>query len=444
MNIEKRALRFAIKAHKGQVRKSDPDKPMIIHPINVANILREYGFDSLVIAAGYLHDVVEDTKYGEKYIQKIFGDDITSLVMTASEPDKTLDWEERKKHTIEVIKKADLRHKAVVCADKISNLEDLRIIFESNQKVDFRAFNRGFDSQKWYYESIYKSLIENEDENYPMFVRLKEIIDYIFENKKNDNYVKNIIFNDKSDEYNKLLQLHYKKQEIKKMVGIIDNTIPYVIEFTGTPRTGKTTLINNLYDFFKKAGFVVEILEEFTTSKKYKKEIWPTLKDKYKSVVNTEIPKHVLRQLEDALKKKPEIIIVDRSLFDRTIWIDRLYLKGGITEEEYKNYFDIYTPLIKEKINIVISTYTDSITSLKRDYEANLSLEKRNFLNEDNINEYNTSLINMEKYANSCGINFYKFDTTGRSQREISIDVANTILSDMKKFYIEQMNKFFK
>ena len=212
----------------------------------------------------------------------------------------------------------------------------------------------------------------------------------------------------------------------------------------GPNGAGKTTLINNLYDFFKKAGFVVEILEEFTTSKKYKKEIWPTLKDKYKSVVNTEIPKHVLRQLEDALKKKPEIIIVDRSLFDRTIWIDRLYLKSGITEEEYKNYFDIYTPLIKEKINIVISTYTDSITSLKRDYEANLSLEKRNFLNEDNINEYNTSLINMEKYANSCGINFYKFDTTGRSQREISIDVANTILSDMKKFYIEQMNKFFK
>ena len=111
-----------------------------------------------------------------------------------------------------------------------------------------------------------------------------------------------------------------------------------------------------------------------------------------------------------------------------------------VNEEKYvESYHEI-----KEKINIVISTYTDSITSLKRDYEANLSLEKRNFLNEDNINEYNTSLINMEKYANSCGINFYKFDTTGRSQREISIDVANTILSDMKKFYIEQMNKFFK
>ena len=63
MTIEEKALEFAITAHKGQVRKSEPDKPMIFHPINVGNILKEYGFDSNVIAAGYLHDVVEDTKH---------------------------------------------------------------------------------------------------------------------------------------------------------------------------------------------------------------------------------------------------------------------------------------------------------------------------------------------------------------------------------------------
>ena len=40
MKIELKARKFAIKAHKGQVRKSDKDKPMIIHPINVANILK--------------------------------------------------------------------------------------------------------------------------------------------------------------------------------------------------------------------------------------------------------------------------------------------------------------------------------------------------------------------------------------------------------------------
>ena len=61
MNIELKAKEFAIKAHKGQVRKSDKEKPMVIHPIIVANILKEYGYDDKVVAAGYLHDTVEDT-----------------------------------------------------------------------------------------------------------------------------------------------------------------------------------------------------------------------------------------------------------------------------------------------------------------------------------------------------------------------------------------------
>ena len=68
-----------------------------------------------------------------------------------------------------------------------------------------------------------------------------------------------------------------------------------------------------------------------------------------------------------------------------------------MTKEEYSEYKNLYIPLIKEKINIVISTYTDSITALKRDYNANLSLEKRSFLNQQNIDEYNNSLLNIEK-----------------------------------------------
>ena len=103
---------------------------MIIHPINVGQILKQYGFDENVVSAGYLHDVVEDTSYEIEDIKDKFNDDIASLVYGASEPDKSLSWEERKKHTIEETKKLDLRHKAVICADKISNLEDLKILFE--------------------------------------------------------------------------------------------------------------------------------------------------------------------------------------------------------------------------------------------------------------------------------------------------------------------------
>lgn len=111
MNLEEKTRKFAIEAHKGQVRKSDIEKPMIIHPINVAQILKQYGFDENVIAAGYLHDVVEDTKYEIEDIEKKFGKDVSSLVYGASEPDKSLSWEERKKHTIDETKKLDFRIK---------------------------------------------------------------------------------------------------------------------------------------------------------------------------------------------------------------------------------------------------------------------------------------------------------------------------------------------
>ena len=144
------------------------------------------------------------------------------------------------------------------------------------------------------------------------------------------------------------------------------------------------------------------------------------------------------------MENNPDIIIVDRSLFDRLIWVDRLYLKEGMNKEEYEDYKTLYIPLIKEKINIIISTYTDSITALKRDYNANLSLEKRNFLNETNVDEYNKSLLNMKELSIKENINFNLFDTTEKTQREISFEVIDTILNDMKKEYLKRVNKEFK
>lgn len=441
MNIKEKAKEFAILAHKGQVRKSDKEKPMIIHPINVGLILEEYEFDDNVVAAGYLHDVIEDTKYSEEDILKLFNEDITSLVVSASEMDKTLSWEERKQRTIDSIKNLDLRHKAIICADKISNLEDLIILKEINGKLDFSNFNRNFDSQKWYYENIYKSLINNVNETVPMYERLKYLYEYLFYDKKDDEYLKNVIFKDNISEYDKLLKIKYKVKELVKLNSVMQNKKPFVIEFTGTPRTGKTTIINNLYDLFKKAGIKVSMLEEFTTSKKYKKEIKPNLKNQYKKIVNFEIPRYVKEELECEIKKENDIILIDRSLFDRLIWVDRLHLKGELTKEEYEEYKKEYVPMIKDKIDIIIGTYTDATTSIKRDYKAYLSLEKRSFLNEENVNEYNTSLINIEKLSKKENINFYLFDTTNKSQRECTIDITNKILDCIKTKYIDELKK---
>ena len=442
MNIRQKAKEFAIKAHNGQRRKSDKEKPMIIHPIDVANILSEYGYDDNVIAAGYLHDVLEDTKYTKEDLLTEFNEDVVSLVLGASEKDKGLSWEERKTETINTIKDFDLRHKAVVCADKISNLEDMRIIFEIKGEKNFSAFKRGYEKQKWYYTEVYNSLKYNIDENNIMLNRLKLLIDDIFNNRKNDE-LEMEIFKNNEDEYNKLKKLHYRKLEVYKMKMVLDNKKPYVIEFTGTPRTGKTTLIKNIEDFFKKCNFSVTVLEEFTTSDRYKKEIKPRLKNEYESIVNMEIPKYVLEDLNTAINKKPDVILIDRSLLDRMIWVERLYNKEGISKENYDNYIKEYIPIIRNKINIIIGTYTDGLTALKRDYKANLSLEKRSFLSKKNVDEYNSALVNINKISKNNNINFNMYDTTTKSERDVSFEIIDTILSDMRRVYIEELDKIF-
>lgn len=442
MNIRQKAKEFAIKAHNGQRRKSDKEKPMIIHSIDVANILSEYGYDDNVIAAGYLHDVLEDTKYTKEDLLTEFNEDVVSLVLGASEKDKGLSWEERKTETINTIKDFDLRHKAVVCADKISNLEDMRIIFEIKGEKNFSAFKRGYEKQKWYYTEVYNSLKYNIDENNIMLNRLKLLIDDIFNNRKNDE-LEMEIFKNNEDEYNKLKKLHYRKLEVYKMKMVLDNKKPYVIEFTGTPRTGKTTLIKNIEDFFKKCNFSVTVLEEFTTSDRYKKEIKPRLKNEYENIVNMEIPKYVLEDLNTAINKKPDVILIDRSLLDRMIWVERLYNKEGISKENYDNYIKEYIPIIRNKINIIIGTYTDSLTALKRDYKANLSLEKRRFLSKKNVDEYNSALVNVNKISKNNNINFNMYDTTTKSEREVSFEIIDAILSDMRRVYIEELDKIF-
>ena len=82
MNIKVKALTFATAAHAavGQLRKYT-NEPYIVHPIEVAGIVAEVpGATDEMIAAAYLHDVVEDTGVTIELIKKEFGDEVAELV----------------------------------------------------------------------------------------------------------------------------------------------------------------------------------------------------------------------------------------------------------------------------------------------------------------------------------------------------------------------------
>ena len=82
MDIKVKALTFATAAHAavGQLRKYT-NEPYVVHPIEVAGIVSKVpGATDEMIAAAYLHDVVEDTGVTIELIRKEFGDEVAELV----------------------------------------------------------------------------------------------------------------------------------------------------------------------------------------------------------------------------------------------------------------------------------------------------------------------------------------------------------------------------
>ncbi len=103
-----KAFEMAVKAHKGQIRKLT-GSPVIVHPLAVMGILRNYDIkDEDILIAAVLHDVVEDSPTELKEIKKEFGERVADLVdQVSKKPDKT--YPIRDEGGV-VLKMADLIH----------------------------------------------------------------------------------------------------------------------------------------------------------------------------------------------------------------------------------------------------------------------------------------------------------------------------------------------
>jgi guanosine-3',5'-bis(diphosphate) 3'-pyrophosphohydrolase len=121
------AAAFAAEKHRNQRRKDPDASPYINHPIALANVLAcEAGIiDVPTIAAALLHDTVEDTDTTAEELRRLFGDEITAIVLEVTD-DKSLPKADRKRLQIEHAPHLRSRAKLVKLADKICNLRDIR------------------------------------------------------------------------------------------------------------------------------------------------------------------------------------------------------------------------------------------------------------------------------------------------------------------------------
>lgn len=134
----KKAFEFAAYAHQGQKRISGED--FINHPLAVADILANWKLDSVSIAAGLLHDVVEDTEVKKEEIEKIFGKEIANLVDGVTKVDKTKFFGSKEDEFAESLRKMilimakDMRVPVIKLADRYHNLQTLYPLSKEKQQ----------------------------------------------------------------------------------------------------------------------------------------------------------------------------------------------------------------------------------------------------------------------------------------------------------------------
>src|SRR5918999_5271457 len=78
------ALAFATERHSGQVRDGD-EAPFVLHPLEVASLLRAAGYRDEVVTAGVLHDVLEETSTDAGELEQRFGTEVAALVLAVTE-----------------------------------------------------------------------------------------------------------------------------------------------------------------------------------------------------------------------------------------------------------------------------------------------------------------------------------------------------------------------
>lgn len=153
--LVKLAFDWAAVWHQGQKRKyPNADVPYMSHVAGVAAILSRHGFAEEVVAAGALHDVLEDCGVTHAELAAKFGVRVADLVRHVSEEDKSLSWEERKKRYLEHFAKKPWEAQAITLADKIDNFQSI-VVCARTFGDPWPMFKRGKAAQVERFRALY-------------------------------------------------------------------------------------------------------------------------------------------------------------------------------------------------------------------------------------------------------------------------------------------------
>src|SRR5689334_7918438 len=137
LKLIEKAYEYSQKHHSGQTRASG--EPFLAHPLEVALVLAEMKLDATAIAAGLLHDAIEDTEATQEDLVKEFGEQVAHIVEGVTKIDK-IDFASREEQQAENVRKMvlamvdDIRVVLIKLADRLHNMRTLEHLAEDRRQ----------------------------------------------------------------------------------------------------------------------------------------------------------------------------------------------------------------------------------------------------------------------------------------------------------------------
>ena len=202
---------------------------------------------------------------------------------------------------------------------------------------------------------------------------------------------------------------------------------PIVIEFSGSPKAGKTTAIGVLSLFFRRNGFRVETFTE-------RASIAPIPNKKGHPDFNVWVSCASLQGLIESLDKNLDLFILDRGIFDAVVWNNLLARTGKITPQEAAIMEAFFTmERWTRLVDLVCVMKCDPKKSIEREYANQLTGKGGTIMDGSILNQLNLAIDGTLEACAGKFKNTIVVDTTNTDTRQGTIEVAQQILASLRR-----------
>ncbi len=201
----------------------------------------------------------------------------------------------------------------------------------------------------------------------------------------------------------------------------------FVVEFAGTPKSGKSTSVEAIRHFFKRHDFSVHVLTERAAQ--------CPIPMKGHLFFNTWCAATMLAEVLENVDTETDIVIADRGLFDALIWFQTQSKRGELSEDELKTIENfLLMDRWKDLFDLVAVLHANAHTALERENAQRITDRPGSIMN--------TSMLEALSAAVGHAVNRYQdmfkevvvIDTNDGNVRSVNVDLLSQILDHFESF----------